>query len=410
MKNTKFISFLIVVIVSCMMTKGYGQSSYQNETEFVLNKYYSSLNSYIYNPTVRDTTVAELKTIINKVSIIQNDLNLLVGKKISTQTNLDEYLVALAYHANKSINEGKTFKIDSELKTNTYSESRQYINYLNKYVTVSTIDVNKTIIYGDKKLLIKDHVTLYDGVIERIESTQRQNPTPPPPSKPKRTTYIEWPWDIDFYSRVMGFSLGYVQKKVDFYYTDDSKETTDLAWNYKPNDFTNGLRLGLHFQPCFSWGLGLYTGLFFEYYYSHTPSSNKVTTDTEDGLLADAYTSFSEKAISVPLHLYFRVPFSEDFALSLHGGINADYLFGAIYKDKDGYWMTYTPSYGTEFRYDHFNLEYAIGAGIQYEWALIEAIWFNGITKNEKFSTPNNYSKALLTGFSISFSILPDLM
>lgn len=378
-----------------------------------LDKYYRGLNSYIVNQSVREALRAELGSVFRDNGIqciVQNDLNLLNDKSISTQTNLDEYLVAVKSCANKSEREGKSFKIEFELRTSSYNESRQYINYLNKYVTASTIDVHKTIIYGDKKLLIKDHVTLYDGMIEKIESTQRQDPSPPPPSKSKRTTYIEWPWDIDFYSRVMGFSMGYVQKKVDFYYTDDNKETTDLAWNYKPNDFTNGLRLGLHFQPCFSWGLGLYTGVFFEYYYSHTPGSNKVTTETEDGLLADAYTSFSEKAISVPLHLYFRIPFSEEFALSLHGGINADYLFGATYKDKDSYWMTFTPSYGTEVRYDHINLEYAIGAGIQYEWALIEASWFNGITKNEKFSMPNNYSKALLTGFSISFSILPSLL
>lgn len=411
--NYKYVVLLLLAFASIQF-KAFGQDSYKGEAKVSLDKYYRGLNSYIVNQSVREALRAELGSVFRNngaQSIVQNDLNLLNNKNISTQTSLDEYLVAVKSYANKSEREGKTFKIEFELLNSSYNESRQYVNYLNKYVTISTIDINKIVTYGSTRLLIKDHVILYDGLIEKIESTQRQAPPPTNTNtKKKRTTYIEWPWDIDFYSRVMGFSMGYVQKKVDFYYTDDSKETTDLAWNYKPNDFTNGLRLGLHFQPCFSWGLGLYTGLFFEYYYSHTPSSNKVTTDTEDGLLADAYTSFSEKAISVPLHLYFRVPFSEDFALSLHGGINADYLFGAIYKDKDGYWMTYTPSYGTEFRYDHFNLEYAIGAGIQYEWALIEAIWFNGITKNEKFSTPNNYSKALLTGFSISFSILPDLM
>ncbi len=411
--NHKYIISLLLVFVSIQF-KVFGQDTYKGETKVSLDKYYWGLNSYIVNQSVREALRAELGSVFRNngtQSIVQNDLNLLNDKSISTQTNLDEYLVAVKSYANKSEREGATFKVEFVLLMSSYKEDRQYVSYLNKYATVSTIDVNKTITYGSTRLLIKDHVILYDGLIEKIESTQRQAPPPTTTNtKKRRTTYIEWPWDIDFYSRVMGFSMGYVQKKVDFYYTDDSKETTDLAWSYEPNSFTNGLRLGLHFQPCFSWGLGLYTGFFFEYYYSHTPSSHKVTTDTEDGLLADAYTSFSEKAISVPLHLYFRVPFGEEFALSLHGGINADYLFGATYKDKDGYWMTYTPSYGTEVRYEHINLEYAISAGIQYEWALIEATWFNGITKNEKFSIPNNYSKALLTGFSISFSILPDLM
>lgn len=402
MKNTKPIFILLLIGLICFHSNVQGQNVYEKTTEQLLNKYYNGLNSIIVNPSTREGTTEELKTIFRDASqsIVYNDMNLLEDKSVSKQTNLEEYLRRISYFATKSENEKVTFTIDYYSEYGSYNESRQYVDYLNRYAIVSTIDVNKTIKYGYTWFRRRDHITLIDGQFEKIESFKREISTT------TKTSSIEWPWEIDFDSRVMGFSMGYVQKKVDFYYNDDSKETTDLAWNYEPNAFTNGLRLGLHFQPCFSWGLGLYTGFFFEYYYSHTPSSNKATT--EEGLLADAYTSFSEKAISVPLHLYFRVPFSEEFALSFHGGINADYLFGATYKDSDGIWMTYTPSYGTDVRYEHFNLEYAFGAGIQYEWALIEATWFNGITKNEKFAT-SNYTKALLTGFSINFSILPDL-
>ena len=402
-----FVSLLLVL--AFMQFKAFGQDNiYKAETKAALDKYYMGINSYIVNQSVRAALRGEIGSVFigdGSQCIVQNDLNLLNDKNISTQTNLDEYLVSVKAFANKSEREKKTFKIDFELKMLSYKESKQYISYLNKSVIVSTVDVYKTIIYGSTKQLVKDHVILYDGLVAKIESSKRSEPAAT--SGSSRGRGVVWPWDIDFESRVMGFSMGYVQKKVDFYYTDDSKETSDLAWNYEPNSFTNGLRMGLHFQPCFSWGLGLYTGCFFEYYYSPTPSSNKATTG--EGPLADAYTSFSEKAVSVPLHLYFRVPFSEDFALSLHGGVNADYIFGATYKDSDGIWMTFTPSYGSDVRYEHLNLEYAIGAGIQYEWALFEATWFNGITKNEKLSLPD-YQKALLTGFSISFSILPELM
>ena len=126
MKNIydKSISFLIIVIVSCMMTKGYGQSSYQNETKFALNKYYSNLNIYIVNQSNRDD-IKELKTIFesDSTSIVQNDLNLLIGKSISTQTNLNEYLVALAYHANKSINDPPVISINWSLLCLTISAS-----------------------------------------------------------------------------------------------------------------------------------------------------------------------------------------------------------------------------------------------------------------------------------------------
>ena len=71
----------------------------------------------------------------------------------------------------------------------------------------------------------------------------------------KEDAGFDWPWKVKFNKRVSGLSLGYVQRRVNFF-KDGQKTTTDLAWGTL-GGHTDGFRVGLHFQPCFSWGLGL---------------------------------------------------------------------------------------------------------------------------------------------------------
>ena len=210
------------------------------------------------------------------------------------------------------------------------------------------------------------------------------------------------PWKVKFDKKVTGLSMGYVQRSVRFW-EDRQKTTTDLAWGNE-GGHTDGFRVGLHFQPCFSWGLGIYFGGFFEYYYSHTPSKNKDITG--EGTYADSYTSYTEKVVSVPVHLYYRIPFSRKFALSVHGGIDAEYLFEAAYKDGDGIFMSYAPEYNSQAKYRHFNLGYNVSMGVQYDWALIEASWCNGFTDHDKYVLTEDGTKTNLRRFNISFSLL----
>lgn len=221
--------------------------------------------------------------------------------------------------------------------------------------------------------------------------------------KLKRAEWI-WPWDIDFIDRFWGFQLGYVQRYFKVQYYEEESETFDIAWRLSGRT-TSGFRAGIHFQPCLEWGLGIYTGLFFEYYYSKSPSSDETT---DDNGFYDFYTSYSEKCISFPAHAYFRIPFSKDFALSIHGGIDIDYFFGAKYKDSNDVYMTYTPSYNTEFQYKHFNFAYNISTGIQYKVILVEASWSNGITNNNQMTDEGSFNPIdlALNKFNISLSLV----
>lgn len=225
--------------------------------------------------------------------------------------------------------------------------------------------------------------------------------------KPHKREFV-WPWKRDFEHKVVGFSLGYVQRSIKFT-TSDAYEGTmsiDPAWR-NDNAVTQGVRAGLHFQPCLHWGLGLYTGGFFEYYYSPTPNSNKGYNAMDE-----MFTSFSEMAVSIPIHLYYRIPFSVNFAMALHGGIDAEYYFKATYRDSDGEWLTVTPPYGIsgddDFMYKHLNLGLGFGVSIQWAWALLEANWHLGLTDHEiySFRFANDDISSHMSKFNASFSIL----
>lgn len=227
--------------------------------------------------------------------------------------------------------------------------------------------------------------------------------------KPPKKKFV-WPWQRDFDHKAVGLYIGYVQRTLQVDYAADGVlESVDPAWR-EVNRVTRGIRVGPHFQPCLSWGLGLYTGAFFEYYYSKTPESDK--DESGQGSMAQTFTSFSEMAVSVPLHLYFRIPFNESFAISLHGGLDAEYYFNALYKDSDGKFSSLTPKYGVsdddDFMYNHLNLGLGFGAGIQWGSVMLEATWHSGLTDHKVYSVrAAEYDpKSHFSKFSVSLSLL----
>ena len=224
--------------------------------------------------------------------------------------------------------------------------------------------------------------------------------------KPSKQKFV-WPWSRSFDHKPIGFSIGYIQREITLKVSDEAyKESIDPAWR-NDDKYTYGIRIGLHGQPCLPWGLGIYTGGFFEYYYSPTPSSTK--DHSSNAAMADNYTSFSEMSVFLPLHLYYRIPLSEQLAISLHGGIDAEWYFKATYKDSDQYYATVTPPYGISDADDFmYNWGFGIGTGIQYRRVLIEATWHTGITNHEIYT--NRYSmdnlESHMSKFNISFSLL----
>lgn len=212
-----------------------------------------------------------------------------------------------------------------------------------------------------------------------------------------------WPWEREFESKVFGISVGYAQHSYSLKY-DNGYLSADPAW-FDFDKATSAIQTGIHFQPAFNWGGGIYTGVFYDVSFSKTPSTTKA--EDENSSLKDTYTNYTEHELIVPVHLYFRIPFSETIALSLHGGIDGKIGLVTTYKDKDKVFMDYKPSYGEYFMHKRFDFGYSLCAGFQWEWALVEFWWHKGIMNMEIMSEEEpNLEKSTRDYWSIKFSYL----
>lgn len=117
---------------------------------------------------------------------------------------------------------------------------------------------------------------------------------------------ISGPWE-NYEPKALGLDFGYVTKQYESH-IDDKKHTENI-WG-EENKWVHGLRVGMHCQPCFWWGLGMYTGAFYEYYYSATKGSSG--------------SEYEEHNVYIPLHLCYNFPFAEDISLFLRGGVGMD--------------------------------------------------------------------------------------
>ena len=145
-----------------------------------------------------------------------------------------------------------------------------------------------------------------------------------------------WPWDREYDTDPFGFSASYVQKEWTVsYYGQDIRYNP--AWNVEKKPL-NGVQFGIFYEPAFWFGLGIYTGVFYEYYYAPAKSGSEFShtfTTEEYGDVTQTYDLFSEHSLYVPMHLYFRIPLANKVALKLHGGLGMDYGIYASYWNSD---------------------------------------------------------------------------
>lgn len=133
---------------------------------------------------------------------------------------------------------------------------------------------------------------------------------------------FRWPWQRPYEPAPMGVAIGYVQKQM-VTKGEGEKLKENGVWNDGVDKWLYGMQFGFYAQPCFSWGLGLYTGLFYEAYLSSNGSGN-----------SDEYENFQEHNLSLPVHALYRFPLGKKCALSLHGGLGFNYVvYGAYTAD-----------------------------------------------------------------------------
>lgn len=198
---------------------------------------------------------------------------------------------------------------------------------------------------------------------------------------------IVWPWQREYDSTPIGMSVGYVSKQL-VTRGEGEKLKESGVWDDGEGKSLHGMQIGMHFQPCFSFGLGLYTGLFYELYYS--------SNDDYD------LNEFMEHCVYVPVHALFRLPFAEKVALTIHGGLGFNYSVYGSYSDSDDMYEEYTDFYGEEGFPKSFNMAAEIGAGFRIGPVQVNAQFAKGITNHKSYA---NYGDYKTTQNKLSLSV-----
>ncbi len=190
---------------------------------------------------------------------------------------------------------------------------------------------------------------------------------------PTRNAFV-WPWHKEYDADAMGFSLSYVQKQLVYTDENDDKQAYN-TWG-EEDKWVQGVQVGIYFQPTFSWGLGLHTGLFYEYY----TSTNDNLTDVDD------FNLYTEHALYMPAHLYFRLPFAEQVALAVHGGlgINCGLTRSIACKDEESYYAPIELAYGTTEYSKQLSLASELSLALRLYTVQLHATYSQGLVDSNR--------------------------
>lgn len=187
---------------------------------------------------------------------------------------------------------------------------------------------------------------------------------------------VVWPWQREYDIAPVGFSLAYVYKQL--VTTGEGQKLKESGvWPDGKGKTLKGMQAGLHFQPCFKFGLGLYTGLFYELYVS--------TSKKYD------YDMFIEHCAYVPVHLYYRIPFGRKVALSVHGGLGFNYVIHGAYSAKDEDIEDYTDFYEEDGFPKKFNMAMEVGAGLRLGAFQLNFQYGKGLNDHKSYSSQGDF-------------------
>ena len=117
------------------------------------------------------------------------------------------------------------------------------------------------------------------------------------------------------------FVIGYVSKQ---WSTDvRGKTIRENMWREEDKRL-HGLQFGVAYTPTLPMGMGVYTGLFAEGYFSFSKKMG--------------YDEFTEFSLYVPIHANVKLPLSQDVALIAHGGLGLNLACHGGFTNRDAYY------------------------------------------------------------------------
>ena len=223
----------------------------------------------------------------------------------------------------------------------------------------------------------------------KIKVTQDMNPNQQFEIKPRNS--ITWPWERDYDTDAGGVSFAYVQKQLVTKGNSEQLKENGI-WDNSEGKWLSGMQFGMHFQPAFSWGLGVYTGLFYELYMSFN--------DNYD------YNMYMEHDLYLPIHAYYRIPFGEKIALKIHGGLGLSYAIAGTFSQTDdsyGY-EDITDVLGNDAYPNAFNMTLDIGLSFRIKNVQINASYCKGLNDHGSYHYIDNGYKTTQNKMTIGAS------
>lgn len=200
-----------------------------------------------------------------------------------------------------------------------------------------------------------------------------------------------WWWQKDFDPAVGGVSLGYVQKQ---YVTKGDGETAKEDVYGNLDSWMRGAQLGFFFTPAFQWGLGLYTGFFYELYYASDNSG-----------YSDPYDSMFEHNLYIPVHIYYRIPFARKFHFAVHGGLGMDCVVAYKFLSNDDYYEDITSDiYGEDGWPKRFNMSYEIALDLRFGPVMVTGTYSKGFLNHKLYEGYKTTQNKLALSVSYVFS------
>lgn len=266
-------------------------------------------------------------------------------------------------YANSQVSGVKLQITDSEGKSAVGTNFRDYISVPEESVTLP---------YGRYHVVATYNIP--DG--RGMTTTWEDNVTVNESTDPKRVFDLKTvrrgynPFRIDYRHRTVGLSVRYVQKWYSYTYN-----AVHYKMNLGGNDRTmNGVQVGLPIQPYFGSGIGLGTGLYFEYYktevdYQKTAGEARTNNHLED------------MQLYMPVHLQFRLPAAGETSFFISAGIGLTYGIKLKAQTEDDGWADL--KYGEDGMPKAFNYAFEFGCGFRYRRLLIDFTYSMGLTKNQ---------------------------
>ncbi len=177
--------------------------------------------------------------------------------------------------------------------------------------------------------------------------------------------------------RNIGFTIGWSTKQA----KEESEKYSFLG--EVDNKLTHGVRFGFIANPVLRYGIGLRTGLMFEFY-------------SEKYIYLGEHLKSQDYVFSIPLQLSFQMEVAKNFSLLLYTGPVFDFeLFERGYIN--GQWVKFKPI--EDSKYDGFNFLWGIGGGIQYKFLRLDIGGEFGLVNKDY----EKWSKPIYVGLSFLF-------